>query len=72
MLGRMKSAALHALGLDFTRRAEDELNETAKVSARKIASRYSRGSVALQGGSFITMSDLEREREQAKKYKFAS
>lgn len=72
MFQRMKSIALHALCLDFTQRATIELNEARRISARRTVGRYARGSVALQGDLFITQSDLEREREEAKKYRFAS
>ena len=72
MFRRMTNVVLHTLHLDFSRRAESEISEESRISARKSASRYSRGSVALQSDSFITKSDLEREREQIKDYKFAS
>ena len=38
--------------------------------ARKAASRFSRGNVAIQFGSFVTTEDLEKERREVAKLKF--
>jgi hypothetical protein len=71
MFRRMTRVVLHILHLDFSRRAVSEISGASRENARRTASRYARGSVALQSDSFITRTDLEREREQVKKYKFA-
>ena len=71
MFRRMTEMTFRTLHLDFTRRAADELDEASKANARRTVGRYSRGSVALQGGSFVTRSDLEQERKKVKKYTFA-
>lgn len=71
MFRRMSRIALRALHLDVSRRAEEEMEDASRANARRTAGRYSRGSVALQADSFVTRSDLERERAQVKKYKFA-
>ena len=39
-------------------------------NARSVASRYSRGSIAIQAGAFLTVNDLERERKSLANYHF--
>lgn len=54
---------------DFSR---GDGRDASTINARKTAGRFSRGSIALQSDLFVTESDMEREREETKKYKFAS
>jgi hypothetical protein len=44
------------------------LRDSETRDAREVASRFSRGSVAIQEGAFVTKGDLERERAHARSH----
>lgn len=50
----------------------DKLNfeDAGTRDARQVASRFSRGNVAIQAGAFITTDDLERERARIANHSF--
>lgn len=52
-------------------RSSEEVNDDFdKKFARKAASRFSRGNVAIQFNSFVTTNDLENERNEVAKLSF--
>ena len=71
MWHKIKTAFLHCVGLDFAEQAENDVRVAGRDRARQIASRYSRGSVRIQSGAFVTKGDIEIERVRARGYKFS-
>jgi hypothetical protein len=61
VIGKVKSF----LGLDFARQAHDEIARDEVAAARKVAMRYSRGSVGIQSGAFQTRRDLDKALDKA-------
>lgn len=52
------------LGLDFDAQSRAEIRREENEAVRKVAERYSRGSVGIQRGAFQTREDLDRELEK--------
>ena len=63
---------LRCLHLNFREQAEKEIAEGSRRRARDVAKRLTRGSISIQKGAFATKDDLERERREARKYRFSS
>lgn len=51
-----------AWGRALTEQAQGEVDQADRASARRLATRYGRGSVRLQWGAYVTEADLEDER----------
>lgn len=61
----------YRLLMGHTTLSEGERSNLAdREIARKSASRFSRGNVAIQFGAFVTTSDLEKERAEVAKLRF--
>jgi len=50
--------------------SSEELNARRKMQIRNIVARVSRGNVSLAQGKFMTSEDVEKLREENKKYDF--
>lgn len=72
MLQSIASRIRHWLHADFDDRAEQQVAAAAEKTARKVASRFSRGNVRIQRGAFVTTNALEERRKNARKFKFAT
>jgi hypothetical protein len=53
------------LGLNFAEQANKEIAQEEEQAARKVAMRFSRGSVGIQSGAFLTRKELDRKIEGA-------
>ena len=60
-LGKVKTF----LGVDFYNQALNEVGLEEEMAARKVAMRYSRGSVGIQKGAFQTRKDLDAAMRRA-------
>ena len=53
------------LGIDFAEQASKEVEQEEEYAARRAAMRFSRGSVGVQQGAFLTRKDLDKSLEKA-------
>jgi hypothetical protein len=71
MMQSMMTSFKRCLGMDFSDQASREIKDAGRDNARALAARYSRGSVRIQAGAFVTNEDIESERVKAREYKFS-
>ena len=67
MLSSFKDYVLHCLHLDFERQAEEEVELKNRELSRHIVKRFSRGSIGLQSGRFITQDDIDAQKRALRK-----
>ena len=53
------------IGVDFANQAHLQVRREEEQAARKVAMRYSRGSVSIQKGAFQTREDLNKALEKS-------